>query len=88
MAKVQLEKSGCEIIFNDRVSNHNQPYLSTLQDNKKTEIEFKSGKLASLKEVSVYIPSFIGKGSNDYLSNLNVLDENSNLVILDEYMRR
>jgi hypothetical protein len=82
---VQLEKMGCEIIFNDRVSSHKEPFVGGAN---KFKIELNSGKTLT-SEASVYIPSFIGKGCTDYLSGLeNVLDGDSQKVILDEHLRR
>jgi NADH dehydrogenase FAD-containing subunit len=83
LAKTRFEALGGEVIFNDRVTSHNEPFYNENMD--KFTIELKSSK--TIENVGLYIPSFIGKGSNDYLSSMEgVLDPNSNKVILDEYL--
>mmetsp|Transcript_26233 Transcript_26233/g.34124 ORF Transcript_26233/g.34124 Transcript_26233/m.34124 type:complete len:342 (-) Transcript_26233:90-1115(-) len=81
LAKSRIEAIGGEVIFNDRVASHNTPFYNENGDT--FSIELKSG--TKIDNIALYCPSFIGKGSNDYLSSMEgVLDPQSNLVILDE----
>jgi hypothetical protein len=45
--------------------------------------------ISQLKNVSLYIPAYIGKGNNDYLKSMKgVVDDESNNVILDKHLMR
>jgi hypothetical protein len=47
------------------------------------------GGISQLKNVSLYIPAYIGKGNNDYLKSMKgVVDDESNNVILDKHLMR
>jgi len=78
-SKQVLEDLGCEIIFNDRVTSHNE----TTTSDKEFSLEFKSGK--TLK-CHAYVTAF-GKGPRtSYLSDLSVLDDKGK-VIVDDYLQ-